>query len=61
MVIADVGLIDGHHTLADWLWLIAAILFTIAALLAATGRPDPSRGALVPAGLALVAVGWLVT
>jgi hypothetical protein len=57
-VIADI--ISGHDLLAEWLFLIAAILFVLAGVLAWTGRPDPTRGALVPVGLALVAVGWLV-
>jgi hypothetical protein len=54
------GLFTGHVTLADWLFLIAAILFAIAGILAWTRRPDPTTGALVPIGLALIAVGWLV-
>lgn len=54
------ALISGHVTLADWCWLIAAIVFVIAAVLAWTKRPDPTTGALVPIGLALVAIGWLV-
>jgi hypothetical protein len=51
---------SGHTTLADWLFLVAAVLFVLAGLISTTGTPDRSRGALVPAGLALVAVAWLV-
>ncbi len=54
------ALITGHPTLADWLLLIAAIAFVIHAILAWTARPDPTRGALLPAGLALVAIALLV-
>jgi hypothetical protein len=54
------ALIDGHVTLADWLLLIATIAFVIHAVLAWTARPDPTRGALLPTGLALVAIALLV-
>ena len=54
------ALLAGHDELADWLFLIAAVLFTLAGLITTTRRPDPSAGALVPAGLALVAIGFLV-
>ena len=54
------ALISGHITLADWLWLIAAVAFVIAAVLAWTKRPDPTTGALIPIGLALTVIGWLV-
>jgi hypothetical protein len=54
------ALIDGHADVADWLWLFAAILFFIAGVLAWTQRPDPTRGALVPFGVTLVTVGWLI-
>lgn len=52
------GLIYGHTTLADWLWLVAAIVFAVEAVLIAVERKAPA--VLVPIGLALVAVGWLV-
>jgi hypothetical protein len=55
-----VGITSGHVLLADWLFLIAAVFFAIAAILAWSRRPDPSNGALVPIGLCLVAVAWLV-
>jgi len=54
------ALISGHVALADWLWLVAAIVFVIAAVLAWTKRPDPTTGALVPIGLALTVLGFLV-
>jgi hypothetical membrane protein len=54
------ALIGAYPELADWLWLIAAILFTIAAVLLLARRPDPAGGALVPIGLACAVVGWLV-
>jgi hypothetical protein len=54
------GIASGHVLLSDWLLLIGAILFVIAGVLAWTGRPDPTRGALVPVGLALVAIALLV-
>ena len=54
------ALITGHTTLSDWLLLIAVIVFAIAGLLAWTKRPDPTTGALVPIGLALTALAWLV-
>lgn len=60
-------LIDGHILLSDWLLLIGAVLFVLAAVLslvvATTERPRPAwlgHGFLIAAGLALVAVGWLV-
>jgi hypothetical protein len=65
------ALITGQGDLADWLWLIAAILFAIVGIIALTEQPaaepavarnlrtDATR-AFVPIGLALVAVAWLV-
>lgn len=57
-MLADIT--SGHADLADWLFLAAAILFVLAGLITTTQRPDPTYGALAPAGLALVAVGLLV-
>ena len=57
-MLADI--ISGEVDFADIMFLIAAIVFVIAAVLAWTKRPDPTSGALVPIGLALLAVGWLV-
>jgi hypothetical protein len=59
MTFADIA--TGHTDIADWLYLIAAILFVLAGLIKMTQRPDPSAGALIPAGLALVAIALLVT
>ncbi len=58
MLFADIA--TGHTALADWLLLAAGIVFVLAGLIAATQNPDKSHGALVPAGLALVAVALLV-
>ena len=54
------GLVSGHVLLSDWLLLAAGILFVIAGMLALFRRPDPSYGALIPFGLTLVAMAWLV-
>ena len=54
------GITSGHVVAADWLFLIAAILFLVAGILAAIQRPDPTHGALVPFGLTLAAVAFLV-
>jgi hypothetical protein len=63
------GLIGSYPETSEWLLLIAAVVFVIAAVLKFTvqatadgGRNvvDPTRGALVPIGLALVAVAWLI-
>lgn len=62
------ALITGQGDLADWLWLIAAILFTIVGVIALTeqpAEPGPRRftadaRAFVPIGLALVTVAWLI-
>ena len=63
------ALIGSYPETSEWLLLIAAIVFVIAALLLFAVRAgadgvrsvvDPTRGALVPIGLALVAVAWLI-
>lgn len=63
------ALITGYADLADWLWLIAAMLFAVAGLLAWRPARAPDAGplwygsavgAFVPVGLALVAIGLLV-
>ncbi len=59
-MIAD-QLISGHVLLSDWLFLIAAVLFAVEAILVLSGRVVHSAtAAITPIGLALVAVGWLV-
>jgi hypothetical protein len=57
-VLAEIA--HGHIDFADVCFLIAAILFFIAGLLAAVRRPDPTSGALVPFGLTLTAIALLV-
>jgi hypothetical protein len=59
-MIADIGIASGHVLLSDWMFLIAAILFVIEAVAIVVNRPAIGRGVLVAAGLALVALGWLV-
>ena len=61
-MLADIA--SGEVDWADALFLIAAVLFFIAALVAIP-RPNPSRAAsyystLVGLGLTLVAVAWLL-
>lgn len=56
----DSVLISGHAVLADWLMLFAVVFFVAAGALAASKRPDPTNGALVPFGLALTALALLV-
>ena len=58
-MLAD-DLTHGHVLLADWLFLIAAILFVIVAVLLFAKPPDRTRGVLLPIGLALLALGWMV-
>jgi len=57
-MLADIA--SGNTGTADVLFLIAAILFALAALVAFLIHPDGWRSALTPAGLCLVAIGWLV-
>lgn len=56
-LIADIA--TGHHALADWLFLLAAIVFVIEAIVIVVASPAISRGILPAVGLALVAVGLL--
>jgi hypothetical protein len=66
-MIAD-ALISGHVLLADWLFVFAAVLFICEAVAPVvvdrTDRTDTrrsiGRGILLAAGLALLAVAWLV-
>ena len=58
MLFADIA--SGYTDAADWLFLIAAILFVLYGLILATGTPDKTKGSLLPAGLALVAIAWLL-
>lgn len=52
------GLLTGHVLLADWLWLIAAVLLVVDAAALATARTAPAW--LVPLALAITVVGFLV-
>ncbi|HKV67676.1 MAG TPA: hypothetical protein VJN72_06270 [Gaiellales bacterium] len=54
------ALISGHVLLADWLFLIAAAIFAITAILVLVERQDPTHGFALLAGLCLATVGWLV-
>ena len=57
---ADIGIASGHVLLADWLFLLAAVLFVVEAVAIAVARPAIGRGILVAAGLAAIALAWLV-
>jgi hypothetical protein len=60
-MLAAVGLSSGHAALADFVFLVAAIVFLLAALVRGTGHAEPRiDGALISLGLALVALGWFV-
>ena len=52
MILADIA--TGHTALADWLFLVAAVLFVLDGLIKVTGTPDRARGSLLAAGAALV-------
>lgn len=65
MVAVDDGLVDGNLNVADTLFLIAAVVFAIAAILPHTRPRTAGVGrdltvSLVPLGLCLVAVALLV-
>ena len=49
---------SGHADLADLLFLIAAVLFGVAAVIAIAR--SAAESALAPAGLCLAAVSWLL-
>lgn len=57
MTIADIA--AGHTAIAEWLELLSAILFVLGGMVTTTERPDPSKGALIPAGLALLAIAFI--
>lgn len=59
-MIADIA--SGHVDLSDVLMLIAAVVFAVAAVVAYVRQAVPRDWvpSLVPIGLALVAVAWLV-
>ena len=60
-MIAANDLIAGHGLLGDWLFLIAAIVFAVAAVAAYVRQAVPRDWlpTLIPIGLTLVAVAWL--
>ena len=54
-------ILDGHITLADWFFLIAAILFVVSAVGTVLTSVQASYSAFLSGiGLALLALGWLV-
>lgn len=55
---ASQGLVNGKFTLADVLFLIAAIVFFLALVIAV--QVKTYYAALMAAGLVLVSIGWLV-
>lgn len=59
---ADSQIVTGHPWGADALFLAAAILFVIVAIAVASRSPRGGQlaGVLTPAGLALVAVAFLI-
>jgi hypothetical protein len=71
-LLADNDLITGHGLLSDWLLLIGAIVFFVAAIIAVVPMQhtttEPARtypawlghGFLIAIGLTLIAVAWLV-
>lgn len=64
LLLADEGVVHGHNTLADILFLIACILAFIAAVFhwrPVTNPPGPSiAAALLCVAVALIALGWFV-
>lgn len=66
MFAVDDGIMNGNFNLADVLFLIAAIIFAIAAILPFTHQAVDGtarvgvRTALIPVGLCLISIAWLV-
>jgi hypothetical protein len=62
MLLAEI--VNNEKGTADWLFLFAAILFGLAALVSipspGVAKASAWRGFLVAAGLTLVAVAWLL-
>jgi hypothetical protein len=54
----DDGFVQGHFDLADLMFLIAAILFGIGAVIAYSVKTFYAT--LIAAGLCLTAIGWFV-
>jgi hypothetical protein len=57
---AEDGMVNGEADLADFFFLAAFIVFTVACILCVVILPRTIWAALVSAGLALVALGWFV-
>jgi len=54
-------ILDGHITLADWLFLIAAILFVVGAVGSVLASVHGTYVEFLKGiGFALIALGWLV-
>lgn len=52
---------QGERDVADAFFLIAVFLFVVQVLIAASARPaDPTRGTLIPLGLACLAFALLL-
>ena len=60
MIAADDGIWAGNLNLADILFLIAFIVFCIALVFRVMLRPLPIAEVLITAGLACVALAWMV-
>ena len=58
MTFADI--FTGKTATAEVFFLIAVILFALDAIVKLAARPERYFGVLIPAGLAFVALGWLV-
>ena len=54
------ALVTGHVLAADWLFLLAAVVFVVEVAAIVTARPAVSRGIMSGIGLALLAVAWLI-
>jgi hypothetical protein len=62
MMLAAADILHGHLLLADWLFLVAAVVFAVATVASYVRQNVPRDWlpCLVPLGLTLVAVAWLV-
>ncbi len=58
LMAVDDGVVNSKNTLADILFLIAAVLFGIGAVIAYSVKTFYAT--LIAAGLCLVSIGWLV-
>jgi len=60
LLAVDDGIINGNFDFADILFAVAFITFLIAFIVRVLLRPIPLAETLIAAGLACVALGWLV-